>query len=403
MGAGIPDAVKADREEMKTVSLLLKVVLASTLIVGVNAVQGPSRLAPRVALKRVPEGGIQPQTATSNDGSLHLVYFKGDALGGDLFYEHSADGKDFSKPIRVNSLPGSAIAVGNIRGARMATGRRGSVYVTWNGSQNATRTNGGRTPMLYTRLNQARTAFEPERNLIRSAYGIDGGGGIATDSIGRVFVFWHAPIPGTEGEKARRVWIARSQDDGQTFEPERIAWNAPTGVCGCCSLNAETDGSGRLFVLFRSANETVHRDVFALKSDDHGNSFTGSSISPWTVAYCVMSTEAFAARSNGVLAAWETENRVHWGRIAENGKQVSDFVVAGGSNQKYPSIAESRNNLTLLAWTEGMGWKRGGSVHWQLFDSSGRATELSGSADGVPVWGTVAAYARPDGNFDIFY
>lgn len=380
-----------------------KAALLSTLTAGLLAGASSATPVPGILLKRVPENGIQPQVAVSDDGTIHLLYFKGDPLGGDLFYTHSKDGEIFATPIRVNSASRTAIAVGNIRGGRITTGRRGSIYVTWNGSQTATRSNGGRTPMLYTRLNKARTAFEPERNLIQSAYGIDGGGAITADRAGRVFVFWHAPASAGEGEQSRRVWMTRSQDDGLTFEAERVAWKEPTGVCGCCSLNAFADGLGNLFVLFRAAHEMVHRDMYLLKSQDHGNTFRGSDVSPWTVGYCVMSTEAFARGSNGLLAAWETEKRVHFGRIPEDHTQLSDSVSVVGTNQKYPSLAESRQGTTLLAWTEGMGWKRGGSLHWQLFNRSGQFVGEAGSTDGVPVWSLVASYARADGSFVIFY
>ena len=379
-----------------------KAALVSTLTATLLAAASSATPVPGVELKRVPENGIQPQVAVSDDGTIHLVYFKGDALGGDLFYTRSSDGQRFSKPIRVNSVGGTAIAAGNIRGARIATGRHGTVYITWNGSQNAARSNGGRTPMLYARLDIAHTAFEPERNLIQSAYGIDGGGGIAADRDGRVFVFWHAPSQGGEGEQSRRVWMTRSEDDGRTFEAERVAWNEPTGACACCSLNATADEAGHLYLLFRSAHEMVHRDMYLLKSNDHGITFTGSSISPWNVGYCVMSTEAFATGPNGVLAAWETEKQVHLGRIKEAGG-ISEFRTTPGNNQKYPSLVSDSKGFMLASWTEGMGWKRGGSVHWQIFDSSGRPIGDKGSADGVPVWSLIASYAQRDGHFVIVY
>ena len=43
------------------------------------------------------------------------------------------------------------------------------------------------------------------------------------------------------------------------------------------------------------------------------------------------------------------------------------------------------------SWTEGMGWQRGGSVAWQLFDRDGDPLgEGRGNAEGVPVWSSVA-------------
>lgn len=359
---------------------------------------------PRIDLRRVPDGGIQPQTAVDHDGTVHLVYFKGDPSEGDLFYARSKDGIAFSDPIRVNSVSGTAVAIGNIRGARIAVGRRGHIYVAWNGSRRTAEPAQGHSPMLYTRLNEAGTAFEPERNLIRTGYGIDGGGGLAADRQGRVYVFWHAPVPGHKGEDSRRVWMARSEDDGETFEPERIVWDEPTGACACCSLTAYADPSGRLDVLFRSAQQMVHRDMYLLESKDHGTSFQGADISKWNVGYCVMSSEAFASGTQGTIAAWETEKKVHFGLVNSGPSNMTDATVSsGGTNQKYPSLATNRKGLVLVAWTEGMGWKHGGSLRWQLVDSIGRMLGNSGAADGVPAWSLVSAYPQKNGDFVVLY
>jgi hypothetical protein len=359
---------------------------------------------PRVELKRVPDGGIQPQIAVDPDGTVHLVYFKGAPSEDDLFYSWSKDGEKFSNPIRVNSIPGTAVAIGNIRGARIAVGRRGNVYVVWNGSSKLGTPSLGRSPMLFSRLDNGGKAFEPERNLIHTAYGIDGGGGVAADRQGRVYVFWHAPIPGKQGEASRRVWMTRSDNDGKSFEPERIAWDQPTGVCGCCSLNAYADNAGRIYVLFRSAERMVHRDMYLLESVDHGATFRGSNISKWNVGYCVMSSEAFASSEGETFGAWETQKQVHFGAIDRKTANATDTAVsADGANQKYPALAVNRAGLLLISWTEGMGWNRGGSVHWQIIDAKGRDLGQPGDADGVPVWSTVAAYTTRDGNFVVLY
>jgi hypothetical protein len=56
-----------------------------------------------------------------------------------------------------------------------------------------------------------------------------------------------------------------------------------------------------------------------------------------------------------------------------------------------------------LAWTEGMGWQKGGSVAWQIFDMVGKPKGEIGRARGVPVWSLVAVFARPDGGFTVVY
>lgn len=113
--------------------------------------------SPRVELKRAPDGGIQPEVAVGSDGTVHLIYFKGDPSEGDLFYATSRDGLNFSDPIRVNSVSGTAVAIGNIRGARIALGRNGNVYVVWNTSAKLGNPALGHSPMLFSRLNGGRT------------------------------------------------------------------------------------------------------------------------------------------------------------------------------------------------------------------------------------------------------
>ncbi len=361
----------------------------------------------KVTLRRVPDGGIQPQVAVDSAGIAHLVYFKGDPAHGDLYYVRSRDGgATFSAPLRVNSTPGSAIATGNIRGAHLAIGRNARVHIAWNGSHALTPGAAfGKEPMLYTRLNDAGSAFAHQRDLIQLARGVDGGGAVAADNAGNVYVLWHAPAPGTEGEGNRRVWIARSTDDGATFERERPVWGRATGTCGCCGLDAFVDRKDALYVLYRSASEIVHRDIYLLTSHDRGATFDGSDISKWNVGYCVMSSEAFAESPAGVLAAWETEKQTYFGRIdPTTGRLLAPVAAPGtGENRKYPAVAGNAQGETIFVWTEGMGWKKGGGVAWQVYDKDGHATVEQGKADGVPVWSLVAAYARPDGTFVVLY
>src|SRR6266705_1277490 len=87
-----------------------------------------------VKLLATPDGGIQPQAATDAEGVVHLIYFKGDPKGGDIFYVHRESGQnDFCKPLPVNTRPHTAVALGTIRGAQLAVGKNDRVHVAWNG------------------------------------------------------------------------------------------------------------------------------------------------------------------------------------------------------------------------------------------------------------------------------
>jgi hypothetical protein len=389
---------------MKLVAAVLLGIAALTYT-EVVARPAPGEAPAKAVLLRVPNHGIQPQVVVGPKGIVHLVYFKGEPGGGDVFYTTSKDGAHFKRPLRVNTHPRSAVAVGNIRGAHLAVGKNGRAHVAWNGSHKAMPKAHHGQPMLYARLNDAGTAFEPERNVIRTAFGLDGGGSVAADGAGNVYVFWHAPSPGKKGEENRRVWVAVSTDEGKTFAAERAASEA-TGACGCCGLRAFADSKGTAYVLYRGAKDSTQRDMYLLKSTDKGKRFRGERAHPWSINICPMSSEAFAEAPGGdVLAAWDTRGQVYFTRInAATGKRSAPVGAPGeGKGRKHPALAVNTKGETILAWTEGMGWERGGAVAWQVFDKDGKPTAERGRADGVPVWSLVGAFVRPDGRFAIVY
>ncbi len=358
--------------------------------------------AGRVAVERVPNGGIQPQIVTDATGTPHLLYFAGDGKAGDLFYgrrEKSA----WTKPLRVNSSEGSAVAIGTIRGGQIAPGAKGRVHVAWNGSKPVPNSSHKGAPMYYARLNDGGTAFEPERDVMRYTGDLDGGGSVAADANGAVYVVWHGHAAGAPaGEAGRAVYVAKSTDGGVTFAPEVAVNPQPTGTCGCCGLKAFVDASDALYILYRGATEVVNRDEILLVTRDGGKSFRTLHSDPWKIGTCPMSSAAIAQGGDRVLTAWETAGQVHLG-IVEGGKlsRVTPPGVEG--RRKHPVVATNRNGDILLVWTEGTGWQRGGALAWQLFDKAGKPLEERGRQDGVPVWSFAAAYANADGSFVVVY
>lgn len=378
--------------------------------------------APGVKTLRVPGGGIQPQVVADGAGTVHLIYFRGPPASGDVYYVRSRDGGEtFGPPLRVNHQKGSAVAVGNIRGPQVAVGKNGRVHVAWNGSGKA-RPRGLpnpklpedspyrlSAPMLYTRLNDEGTAFEPERNLMSSTYALDGGGSVAADAAGNVYVIWHAPAAGGPGgEAGRAVWVARSTDEGRTFAAEMRANRKPTGACGCCGLRCFADSRGHLYVLYRSATDMLNRDMYLLGSRNRGGEFGAVRLDTWRVPKCVMSSAALVESPGGdVLAAWETRGQVRFARLRRDRLEASPVVAPPGRHgggRRFPALSAGPGGRVLLAWTEGMAWNRGGSVAWQVFDARGKAlAQLSGRTDGVPAWSLVAVFSRPDGGFTVLY
>jgi hypothetical protein len=359
-----------------------------------------------VDVLRVPQNGIQPQAAVDENGDLHVVYFRGEPRHGDLFYVRSRDAKSFSEPIPVNGRPESAVAIGNIRGAHLAVGRSGRVHVCWMGSDRAApKAAGGATPMLYARLNDAGTAFEPERNLIRSAVGLDGGGSVAADRDGNIYVAWHAPQPGERGEENRRIWLARSADDGKSFTAETAVSPVGSGACGCCGMRAFCDHQGSVYLLYRSAGRRVDRDTRLLTSSDHGATFRADLLEPWKINACPMSSFALAEGADRTVAAWETNGQISFAQAdAASGHPGRPLAAPGsGRDRKHPAVAVNGRGETILVWTEGMGWNRGGKIAWQVYDRSGRTTGDTEKAGEVPPWSLVAVVAQKSGGFTLVY
>ena len=310
-------------------------------------------------------------------GVLHLIYFSGAPAGGDLYYVRSRDyGATFSTPVRVNSQPGSAIATGTIRGGQLALGRGGRVHVVWNGSdtarpRGATNPDNGKpgAPFLYARSSPDGHRFERQRNLSGGVYSVDGGGTVAADDNGHVYAVWHGNRE-TEGrgEDHRAVWIARSADDGASFAPEGLAWPAQTGACGCCQARALATGPRGLTILYRSATNLTHRDIYVLTSKDGGASFAGSIVQPWEINACPMTSLSLATAGSRIVAAWETAGQVFLGSV-DRGRRTDARHRARArpvrAGRKHPRLAASGAGDTLMVWTEKTGWARGGSVAWQ--------------------------------------
>src|SRR5262249_16410368 len=154
---------------------------------------------------------------------------------------------------------------------------------------------------------------EPQRNLMTCTSDLDGGGSVAADKKGNVYVVWHGHAKDAPRDELHRaVFVAKSSDDGKTFAPEKQANPDPTGACPCCGLKAFANDHGLLAVLYRSATSSGGRDATLLLSNDQGKTFCSRVLGPWQVATCPMSTMALGNSAEDFLCAmWETQGQIY--------------------------------------------------------------------------------------------
>ncbi len=391
---------------MRTLRRISKLLLLTALtgLAFASSFGAAPAYAPPVTILRTPNGGIQPQTVLDGNGVLHMIYFSGNAAGGDIQYvERDSENSSFSAPIRVNSVAHSAIAIGTVRGPQMTMGKDGIVQVIWFGPAEKNAVGEQSMPVFFARMNDGRTGFEPQRNLVNYATGGDGGISIAADGKGKVYAVWHA-TGAQPGEDHRRVYLARSSDNGKTFSREEPVSPSELGACGCCGMRAFVDDRGALYILYRAAAQSIHRDMTLLVSSDGGATFRSETLSAWDLNACAMTTASLAQSQRGVAAAWERAGEVYFAALGASTFAPGETVGAPGEghNRKHPAIASDPSGNTLLAWTESTGWAKGGSLAWQLFDPAGKPL-ASGTAPDVPVWDLPSAVSERSGSFTIFY
>jgi hypothetical protein len=343
-------------------------------------------LAAEVRLERVPENGVQPQVAVEAGGKVHLVYLTGRPEAADVHYSVRDAGKlDWGQPVLVNGDSHSAVAMGTIRGAQLALGGHSVVHFVWNGraEKNAYAT----APLYYTRLVDGKISAPLVVNA--GTLNLDGGASVTADGKGGVAILWHAAPPEGHAEADRQVYVARSVDEGGHFSVAQPALGVPAGVCACCSLKALSSAESGMLLFYRTASSKSQRDMSLLSAGD-GVHFSQQLTHAWPVGACPMSSAALVACKKSVLAAWETDGRIFYANPA---LKTPPIALSEGKT-RHPAMAVNAAGETIVCWSIGTGWQRGGELAWRVMATDGTPTEQKGTAKDVPVWSHTAAFAQ---------
>lgn len=362
--------------------------------------------APVVELQRAPEGEIQPQVRVDAEGVLHLLTVAPQVESGEVRYRTSEDGGFvWAPPIAV----GRGVASDTTRrGARLALGRAGRPHVAWPGAPDDA------DALLYTRLDEKRLAFEPPRSVVTGHAVPDAACAIAADGSGRVWILWHAPGVSDE-ELSRNLWIARSNDDGATFEPERALVDEPVGACAAGAPAIEYDGDA-LYVLYRGAGERNEHGMRLLVSWDGGETFEGRALDSWTSAKCPSGGAALHPGPLGMMGSWQRAGALSIANFdglesRSEQRKLRSVTFGAGPWALHPRADVSHPAIAVAGWGEALvvalcDTRQGRELRldWSVYAEDG---SWLGSAaeplERVPEHSLATGFAREDGTFVVIY
>ncbi|MBI4616524.1 MAG: exo-alpha-sialidase [Planctomycetes bacterium] len=350
-------------------------------------------LAGEVSVIRLPDGGMIPDLALGEDGTLHAVFGRrGGGSGGNAFYARAErPGAAWGEAVRIDSQDGSC-TLGMERGPRIALGKEGTIHALWQ----------GRNAVCHSRSTDGGKTWSEARNLVDADVGIDSPA-IAADGKGNVWAIW---IDSRQGDDPKSptsgtLFLARSEDDGATWSANYAARYPYEGrACACCSLEAGVNQAGRLLVAFRGALQGF-RDVYLLEGDARGEGFQSLRVSEdnWRMNECPMDGPAVSLEkgSRKLLVAWRSRDEVYHAGSAD-GRRFSERAAPAvpGGERRYPGVAFGASGEYFFAWVEG------GEVVWELRSRSGKVSR-SGRESGLPGRTRFAVLAGPDGAFFLVY
>ena len=347
-----------------------------------------------VEVVKLGNGELAPVLDTDATQTQHLIYFKGEAKAGDIYYRRRASDKDaFSDPVLVNSIKNSAMVIGGVRAPDMAVSSDGVVHVAWMSNT------GGKQSVMYTHSNVDGSKFSKQQNLMQRSDGLDAGVSVAAFEDKKVYVVWTAHGK-TNAEKDRLLFVAYSKNAGKSFSKESPINGDRPGICACCGIDAGLTVDGEIMILYRSAGAGA-RDMTLLQGKP-GKSLTYPMLDQWNANACPMSSMSVVGGKEPLMT-WQTKEQVFYTSVDEKGVLKDKTTFPGfGKTRKHSTLARNNDGNMCLAWTEGVGWNKGGKVLWQVQDANGVMIS-DGQKNDLSAWSKPAVAVKNNRGFLLVY
>ena len=234
----------------------------------------------------------------------------------DVYYSRSDDGgKSFSAPQRVNAADGEVWGF-SVSKPAIGIGPQGIVHVTYPANEISDTSGKPVAVMHYVRSTDGGKNFSkplrlntnPPEDLSAAVHGglaqAQAFGTLSVGPDGNVYVAWLDTRVMKTQTAASATYMAVSRDDGKTWEPERELFGAD--ACPCCQLTSTIGSSGELIVATRVVHEGNHREPMVSVSRDGAKTFSarvGIGGPAWVLDGCPLKPTALAASGKLVHTA----------------------------------------------------------------------------------------------------
>ncbi len=328
-----------------------------------------------------PDGGAAQHAITDADGTIHLLYDK----GNEPFYAKSTDGgATFSAPLPLVDAASKKPELNYIVWD-MALGKSGQVFAVLGNNAWQLKLPKDQFGLFFTTLEPGAKAFTPLRNINHEP---SEGFAIAADGKGNVALSW---LKG-------KIFASISRDGGKTFSPG-AELSPSLNPCPCCTTALTYGADGKLAMLYREQTNDDRELYMVLVGTDGKQTRQKVSTIPWKVNACPMTYYSVNPSKDGYTTAYPMKGEIYFTRLSADGKVLppGEIKTAGKSGMRSGIITVSNSNGdTLVAWNSES------KVNWKVYDAKGAPVAGAGSGSEPTRGKGLAAALAKDGTFLIF-
>jgi len=276
--------------------------------------------------------GKQPDINVDKNGTVQVTY----GAGNQIYFISSTDeGKTFSEPTLVGTL--NKLSLGMGCGPQLTSTQDFTLITAVNTKGN-----------IYTySLARLKNAVWGKPRLVNDADTVakEGFVAVAAGAKNNAFAVWLDE----RTDKQNKIYGARSQDGGQTWQKNQLIYRSPDKtVCQCCKPNIIADAKGNVHVQFRNWLQG-NRDLYLISSADGGQTYGPAQklgLGSWPLHGCPMDGGDLLADAAGrVTTTWRRENDIYLAPAGE-----PEIKLGAG---KTPVLVQTPHGLATMWQYEG--------------------------------------------------